>query len=96
VGRGKARDAAEPAGCVARSLQIATGRLAACSPPADLGPTAKRQVILARALGPHVRYGATIMAGFDFTDPGFWLALLVGLISVACFLYWLITGGRKR
>jgi hypothetical protein len=36
------------------------------------------------------------MSGFDFTDRGFWLALLVGAASVVCLIYWLATGARKR
>lgn len=36
------------------------------------------------------------MGSFDLSDPGFWAALLVGLASIGCFLYWLITGARKH
>jgi hypothetical protein len=35
------------------------------------------------------------MANPDLTDPGFWLTLLAGLASLACLLYWLITGARR-
>jgi hypothetical protein len=35
------------------------------------------------------------MVGFDLTDSGFWVAIVVGLISVAGLVYWVITGARK-
>jgi hypothetical protein len=35
------------------------------------------------------------MMNLKYTDPGFWLALAIGLVEVACFIYWLITGVRK-
>ena len=35
------------------------------------------------------------MGDANFMDPGFWLALLISLASVAGFVYWLVTGGRK-
>jgi hypothetical protein len=35
------------------------------------------------------------MGPFDFSDPGFWLALLVGAGLLLAFAYWLITGARK-
>ena len=35
------------------------------------------------------------MQSFDWTDPGFWLALLAALFASACFIRWLITGARK-
>jgi hypothetical protein len=35
------------------------------------------------------------MQAFDFTDPGFWLTVLLGLATVACFLYWVVKGARR-
>jgi hypothetical protein len=35
------------------------------------------------------------MQPFDFTDPGFWWTVLLGLAAVACFLYWIVTGARR-
>jgi cbb3-type cytochrome oxidase subunit 3 len=32
----------------------------------------------------------------DFHNPEFWLALAVGLCSLALLAYWLRTGGRSR
>lgn len=35
------------------------------------------------------------MKNLEYADPGFWLTLAIGLASVACFIYWLVTGARK-
>jgi hypothetical protein len=42
-----------------------------------------------------VNFGATSMIGIDLRDPGFWLALMVGVLSVGALVCWLITGARK-
>jgi hypothetical protein len=36
------------------------------------------------------------MIGDQFGNPEFWMALVVGAGAVAIFLYWLLTGGRRR
>ena len=36
------------------------------------------------------------MSEFDFSDPGFWIALAIGIALVVCFVYWLATGARKN
>ncbi len=36
------------------------------------------------------------MTDSKIADPGFWLALGVGIMCVVCFVYWLITGARKQ
>ena len=38
---------------------------------------------------------ATDIMNLKYTDPGFWLAFAIGLVSIACFIYWLVAGARK-
>ncbi len=35
------------------------------------------------------------MSYADFADPGFWITLVIGVAALACFVFWLLTGGRK-